>query len=195
MPRPHIVVIGLGATGSAALCQLARRGITATGIEQFQIGHDRGSSHGPTRIIRLAHFENEAYVPLLRRAYTLWAELEQTARCRLVRFTGIAEMGPPDSELIRGTLAAAKRYGLPHEIVDAASLMRRYGAFRIPRSFVAVLQPDGGYIEAAAAIDANIRIAMEAGARMRSGETVTAIEPHGGGVRVRTDRANRSRHH
>jgi sarcosine oxidase len=80
MPEPKIAVVGLGATGSAALRALTRRGVGAIGIEQFGIGHDRGSSHGPTLIIRLAHHENAAYVPLMRRAYELWRELERTAK-------------------------------------------------------------------------------------------------------------------
>lgn len=189
MPGPHIIVIGLGAMGGAALCQLARRGVRATGIEQFVVGHEHGSSHGPTRMIRLAHFENGSYVPLLRRSYALWRELEQMVQQTLVVKTGIAEIGLPDGELVRGTLAAASHYDLAHAVLDAKSLMQRYPGFRLPETFVAVLQPDGGYIEAAAALDANIRIATAAGAQVRARETVTAIEPRATGVRVRTDRA------
>ena len=189
MAGPHIIVIGLGAMGSAALCHLARRGVRATGIEQFPLRHENGSSHGPTRIIRLAHFENSSYVPLLRRAYALWRGLEEIAQQTLVVKTGIAEIGPPDGELIRGTLAAASHYRLAHTVLDAKSLMQRYPSFKLPETFVAVLQPDGGYIEAAAAIDANIRIATAAGALVRTSETVTAIEPHATGVRIRTNRA------
>ncbi|HTV35242.1 MAG TPA: N-methyl-L-tryptophan oxidase [Xanthobacteraceae bacterium] len=188
MPGPHIVVIGLGAMGSAVLCQLARRGVRATGIEQFAIGHANGSSHGPTRMIRLAHFENSSYVPLLRRAYALWRELEAIAGQTLVVSTGIAEIGPPEGELIRGTLAAVAHYGLAHEVLDAKALMQLYPNFKLPEKFVAVLQPDGGYIEAAGAIEANIRIATAAGATVRTFETVAAIEPHATGVRITTGR-------
>jgi sarcosine oxidase len=188
MAGPQIVVIGLGATGSAALCQLARRGIRSTGIEQFAIGHERGSSHGPTRMIRVAHFENSSYVPLLRRAYALWRELENVAKRKLVFNTGIAEIGRLEGELVRGTLAAAARYSLAHEVLDAKALMRRCPGFKLPETFVAVLQPDGGYIEAAGALEANIRIAAAAGALVRTRETVTAIEPLAKGVRIVTDR-------
>jgi sarcosine oxidase len=187
MPGPEIVVIGLGATGSAALYQLARRGVHAIGIERFVVGHDRGSSHGPTRVIRLAHFENAFYGPLMHRAYALWRELERIARQKLIHITGIAEIGPADGRIIRGTLAAA--IDLPHEVLDAQALMRRYPAFRLPQSFVAVLQPDGGYIEASAAIEAYVRIATAAGAQIRSGEKVLGIEPSGDRVRIRIDRA------
>jgi sarcosine oxidase len=189
MSELQIAVIGLGATGSAALCQLARRGVRAIGIERFELGHPYGSSHGPTRIIRLAHFENAAYVPLMHRAYALWRELETTAGAKLIHATGIAEIGPPDGEVVRGTIAGASRFGLPHQVVDAKSLMRRYPSFTLPESFVAVLQPDGGYIAAEAALAANIRVATAAGAAIRTHETVLAIDPLPQGVRIRTDQA------
>jgi sarcosine oxidase len=188
MSGPHIAVIGLGAMGSAALFQLARRGVRATGIEQFAPGHDRGSSHGPTRIIRLAHFENAAYVPLMRRAYTLWRELETAADQKLVHLTGIAEIGPADGELVRGTTGAMRQHSLTAEILDGEALMRRYPAFNIPKSFTAIVQPDGGYIEADRAVAAALRIAAAAGAQIRTGEKVLAVEPHGRGVRIKTDR-------
>ncbi len=181
-------MIGLGATGSAALYQLARRNVRAIGIERFDLGHAFGSSHGPTRIIRLAHFENAAYGPLMRRAYALWRELEKAAATRLIVTAGIAEIGPADGELIRGTLAGASRYNLPHEVTDAASLMRRYPGFKLPESFLAVLAPDGGYIAAAAALNANIRLALTAGATIRTNETVISVEPLPKGVRIKTNR-------
>jgi sarcosine oxidase len=187
MAGPQIIVIGLGATGSAALCQLARRGVRAIGIEQFEIGHDRGSSHGATRMIRLAHFERPSYVPLMRRAYALWHELEDIARQKLLHITGIAEIGPPTGDVVRGTRAGANA-DLPCEVLDAASLMRRYPVFRIPQSFVAIFQPDGGFIEASTALAANLAVAKEHGAAVRVGEKVIAVEPVGAGVRVVTDR-------
>ena len=186
MPGPQIAVIGLGATGSAALCQLALRGVHAIGIEQFEIGHDRGSSHGATRMIRLAHFERPSYVPLMRRAYALWHELEDIVQQKLLHITGIAEIGPPTGDVVRGTRAGANA-DLPCEVLDAASLMRRYPAFKIPQSFVAIFQPDGGFIEASKALAANIAVAKERGAAVRAWEKVIAVEPAGAGVRVVTD--------
>ena len=188
MAHPRIAVIGLGATGSAALCQLALRGIRAVGIERFETGHAWGSSHGPTRIIRLAHFENASYGPMMRRAYALWRDLERRAGANLIVTTGIAEIGTPEGEIVGGTIAGASRFDLAHEVLDAKSLMRRYPAFRIPENFVAVVQPDGGYIEAAAAIAASIRVAAAAGAVIRCGERVIAIEPRRTGVCITTDR-------
>jgi sarcosine oxidase len=188
MSKPRIAVIGLGATGSAALYQLARRGFPAIGIEQFAPGHDRGSSHGPTRVIRLAHFENASYVPLLRRGLTLWRELERTANRKFVHVTGIVEMGPANGPLVQGTLAASRSHNLPHEVLDAAALLRCYPQFQLPSDFVAVTQPDGGIIEAASVIEANLRIAADAGALVRVKEKVLAIEPKATGAIVKTDR-------
>ena len=184
-----VVVCGVGAMGSAALYHLARRGLRVLGIEAVTPGHEGGSSHGLTRMVRLSYFEHPSYVPLLRRAYALWRELEQAAGRRLLHTTGIAEIGPQDGMLIPATLAASRLHGLPHDILDARETMRRYPAFHLPADYVAVLQPDGGFIEAAAAIGAHVALAQTHGASLRLGETVQAIEPRGSGVRVVTDRA------
>src|SRR2546430_16655375 len=100
MADVDVVVCGLGATGSAALYQLARRGVRVLGLERFTPGHDRGSSHGATRIIRLSYFEHPSYVPLLRRAYTLWRELAAASGRKLLHITGVAEIGPPEGTLV-----------------------------------------------------------------------------------------------
>ena len=104
MAQFDVAVVGLGATGSAALCALARRGVRALGIEQFAPGHDRGSSHGETRIIRLGYFEHPSYVPLLRRTYEFWRELEAVSETKLLHITGIAEIGPPDDARCAGAM-------------------------------------------------------------------------------------------
>jgi sarcosine oxidase len=190
MPGPKIAIIGLGATGSAALYQLARRGVQVIGIEQYAIGHDRGSSHGPTRIIRLAHYENAAYVPLMRRAYELWGELESAANQKFITTTGIIQIGAADAQIVKDTLIAADKHDLHPEILDARSVMRRHPAFRLPENFQAVWQPDGGFLEAAKALEASLRMAVEAGAQIRTSEKVVAIEPRPQGVRVKTDQAD-----
>jgi len=186
MPERPIAVIGLGATGCAALYQLARRGVRAIGIEQFALGHDRGSSHGPTRLIRSAHFENPSYGPLMRRAYTLWRELESITDRKFLHLSGLVEIGPPDGEIVRGTLAAAT--DLPHELLSAEALMRRYPVFKLPKAFVAVWQPDGGFIEAGVAMAACMQYATAAGAKIRTAEKVLGIESSQDGVRIETDR-------
>ena len=154
MAQYGVVVVGLGITGSAALDRLARRGVRAVGIEQFAPGHDRGSSHGESRIIRLGYFEHPSYVPLLRRAYEMWRELEARSAAKFLHITGIAEIGPPGGEVVSGTLAAARLHGLPHQVMDAAETMRRFPAFKIPANYAGVFQPDGGFIAAEAALAA-----------------------------------------
>jgi sarcosine oxidase len=187
MDHFDVIVCGLGATGSAALQALARRHCRVLGLEQFTPGHDRGSSHGTTRIIRLSYFEHPSYVTLLRRAYVLWRELERAAGRQLLHVTGIAEIGPPDGILVKGTLAAARLHALAHDVMPAGDFTRRFPAFRLPSEMVAVLQPDGGYLNAEPAVRAQIELARQAGAEIRSGTKVRAIEPRGTGVRVVTE--------
>jgi sarcosine oxidase len=188
MPTTDVAVIGLGAMGSAAACQLARRGKRVVALERFRPGHERGSSHGTTRIIRLGYYEHPAYVPLLRRAYALWRELEAASRRPLLRITGIAEIGPPDGRLVTGTLAAARAHDLPHEVLAGPELMRRFPAFRIASDRVGVLQPDGGILAAERAVGVQLDLAAAAGAELRMGERAVAIEPRGESVRVVTER-------
>ena len=183
-----VAVIGLGATGSAALYRLASRKARVVGIEQFEPAHDRGSSHGRTRIIRLGYFEHPSYVPLVRHAYSLWRELEKASGQKLLTVTGIAEIGAPDSELVAGTLASSRQHGLPHTVLDAKDVMRKIQAFVLPPDFVGVMQPDAGVLEVEPAIRAHLALARDTGAEMRTGETVRAVEPQGGGVRIVTDR-------
>jgi sarcosine oxidase len=184
-----IVVVGLGAMGSAALYHLARRHVRVLGIERFEPGHDHGSSHGETRMIRLGYFEHPSYVPLLRRGYQLWRELEAQSSQRLLHVTGIIEIGPPDGIVVPGTLAASRMHDLPHEILDAGETRRRFPAFRLPDDYVAVLQQDGGFLAAEPAIQTHLALAQAAGAQLRTSEAVRRIEPHGSGVRLTTERA------
>lgn len=183
-----VVVIGLGVMGSATALALARRGERVVGIEQFSIGHDRGSSHGHTRVIRLGYFEHPSYVPLLRSAYRLWRELETESGQQLLQITGIVEIGAPDSEIVAGTIAASKQHDLPHTIMEARAAMARFPAFRLPAHYLAVVQPDGGYLFAERSVQVFAGLARTAGAEMCSGETVLAIEPRSGRVTVITDR-------
>ena len=190
MPQFDVVVVGVGAMGSAALYQLARRGVRVVGIERFSPGHDNGSSHGETRIIRLGYFEHPSYVPLLRRTYALWRELEAASATQLLHITGIAEIGQPNGELVTGTLAASQLHQLPHEILDAAETMRRFPAFKIPSDYVAVLQPDGGFVAVEPAIAAQVALAQALGAELRTGVTVASVTPHGSGVRLGTSQGD-----
>jgi sarcosine oxidase len=184
-----VIVCGLGVMGSAALRELSRRGLRVLGIDRFTPGHDRGSSHGATRVIRLDYFEHPSYVPLLRRAYELWRKLEQASGQKLIHITGIVEIGTPDGSLITGVLDSIEKHSLRHELLSADDLMHRYPAFHLPSQYQAVVQPDGGFLAAEPSIHAMLALAKEAGAEIRSGESILAIEPSSTGVRIVTDRA------
>ncbi|HEY2136944.1 MAG TPA: N-methyl-L-tryptophan oxidase [Xanthobacteraceae bacterium] len=188
MSAVDVAVIGLGVMGSAALHHLASRGVRAVGFEQFGPGHDRGSSHGETRIIRLGYFEDPSYVPLVRAARELWRELEKKSGHSLLHVTGILELGSPDGTLVAGTLRSSRAHALPHEVLDAAGVRRRYPAFRMPSHFVGVFQPEGGILAAEPAIRAQVALAQADGAEVWTNETVRAIEPMSGGVRIVTER-------
>ena len=124
----RVAVLGLGGMGSAAAAHLARRGADVVGVEQFTPGHDRGSSHGDSRVIRQAYFEDPSYVPLLLHAYDLWADLERDDP-GIFRLTGGLMLGRPDAETVAGSLASARQHGLPHETLDAADIRRRFPMF------------------------------------------------------------------
>lgn len=187
---PDVVVIGLGIMGIATARVLARRGQRVVGIERFSIGHDQGSSHGDTRIIRLGYFEHPSYVPLLRSAYRLWREFETKTGQQLLCVTGIAEIGPPDSEIIKGTLRASQEHALPHTVLDARQAMQRFPAFQLAPDCVAVLQPDGGYLFAERAILALAKLAKDAGADLRTGEAAIDIVPRSDVVTIKTDKGS-----
>jgi sarcosine oxidase len=190
IPYFDAAVIGLGAMGCAALESLARRGCRVVGIERFAPGHDRGSSHGATRIIRLGYFEHPSYVPLLRAAYPLWRDLEARSGEPLLTVTGIVEIGTAESEVVAGTLRSSRLHGLAHEVLDARSLMARFPAFRLPDDFIGVFQPDGGFLRAEPAVAALLALARNAGAHVRAPERVLAVERRPAGVRIATGRGD-----
>src|SRR4030081_958659 len=132
------IVLGVGGMGSAAVYHLARRGRRVLGLEQFSIPHDFGSSHGETRIIRLAYSEHPSYVPLLRRAYAGWRELEERAGERLLWITGGLDIGGAESETIRGSLRSCREHQIAHEELDAAEVARRFPGYRLPGELMAV---------------------------------------------------------
>ena len=181
------IVIGLGGMGSAAAYHLARRGKRVLGLEQFAPLHDRGSSHGLTRIIRLAYHEDPAYVPLLRRAYELWHDLESEVGQPLLITTGSLEGGPEDGHTFRGALEAAKLHDIPHGVLDADDLRRRHPAFAgFDDGTHVVWQPDGGFLLSEPTMAAHQAGATAAGAELRFEEPVLGWEVAGDGVRVRT---------
>jgi sarcosine oxidase len=182
------IVIGLGGMGSATAAHLARRGWRVLGLEQYDLLHERGSSHGLTRIIRLAYHEDPSYVPLLQRAYELWHALEAEVDERLLITTGSLEGGPADGSTFRGALAAARQHGLSHEVLDADELVRRYPAYRgFGPDLQVVFQPDGGFLLAERSILAHVNVAIGHGAELRFRQRVDSWSPDGEGVVVRTE--------
>jgi len=167
-----VIVIGVGAMGSATCFELARRGVRVLGIEQFDIPHALGSSHGQSRMIRSAYYEHPDYVPLLKRAYERWHELEELSGQKLLHLTGGIYIGPPNGEVVSHSLAAARQHGLPHEVLDARSLSRRYPQFKVPESWAALLEPQAGFLRPEATIATYALQALRAGATLHGRERV-----------------------
>jgi sarcosine oxidase len=165
-----------------------RRGQRVLGLEQFDIPHDRGSSHGTNRIIRLAYWEHPSYVPLLRRAYELWRELEHRAGERLLVITGGIDAGPEGSKTVAGSLVSCELHHLAHETMSADDLHRRFPGYRLAPDMVAVYQPDGGFVLSERAIVAHVMAAQALGAEVHARERVAGWDAGAGGVRVRTSR-------
>lgn len=187
MPTYDVIVIGTGGVGSSTLDHLARRGRRVLGLDRFPPGHAQGSSHGRTRIIRQAYFEHPDYVPMLRRAYELWPELEARAGRALFHRVGLLEVGPTSGVLIPGVLAAAEQHRLPLETLTAAEAERRWqGAFRMPEGFTALFEAQAGYLDVEACVVAHLNSALAEGAELRTGEVVESWAPIGDGVEVKT---------
>jgi sarcosine oxidase len=182
-----VIVVGLGGMGSAALSHLAERGQRVLGVERFEPGHAHGSSHGLTRIIRLAYFEHPSYVPLLRRAFELWRDLERGLAEPLLHVTGGLDVGPAGGVVFEGSLRSCTEHGLPHEVLDAGALAKRFGAWHPAPDAMAVYQPDAGFLTPERCIAAHLARAERAGATIRTHEQVLGLDPAPGGVRVRTN--------
>jgi len=183
--RYDAIVAGVGGMGSAALYHLARRGKRVLGLERFDVPNDMGSSHGITRIIRLAYFEHSDYVPLLRRAYELWRELEMDAGEQLLHITGIVEGG---ERIYDGVLRSCADHDLPHELLSGRETALRFPGYHLPNEFPLVFQPDGGFVLPERCIVAHVDGALAHGAVVRARERVLEWAETDYGVRVRTDR-------
>lgn len=182
-----VVVVGLGAMGSMALWRLAQRGVRVAGVEQFSPGHARGSSHGGSRIFRVAVFEGAEYVPLAQLAHRLWRELEHQSGDQLLITTGALMFGSQDSEVVTGSRQVAEKFGLAHErLDDAAEMRRRWPQFTFADDDVGVLDRDGGALRPEQAIRAACREASRLGAEILAPATVLSIHPDGDGVQVET---------
>jgi len=181
-----VAIVGLGAMGSAALYHLAARGLRVVGLERATPGHEGGSSHGESRIIRMAYFEHPSYVPLLRRAYDSWRALERKTGAGLLTITGILESGIPGATVVEGARRAAIEHGLPHEMLSARQVAERFPAFAVPDHWETLFEADGGFLRPELAIDTHIAVAKGLGAEVRTHTEVRSVEPIAGGVRLKT---------
>src|SRR5688572_30521054 len=174
--------------GSAALFHLARRGLRVLGLERFDLIHEHGSSHGLTRIIRLAYWEHPTYVSLLKRAYELWRELEDLSDERLLHITGSVDAGPAGGSVFEGALRSSELHGLPHEVMDGAELHRRFPGYRLPGEMRCLYQPEGGFLLPERCNVAHVVLGQTHGAEVHCREPVRDWGAAGGHVWVRTMR-------
>jgi sarcosine oxidase len=186
MPTYDVVVAGLGGFGSATAYHLAARGRRVLGVDPNPAGHGSGASHGESRIVRQAYFEGSAYVPLLRRTYELWQQLVRDAGEPLLVESGGLFLGRPGTRVFDGSLASARDWDVPHEVLDADEVAARWPAFRPPAGTAALYEPQAGVAAPERTVLAHLRLAAEAGADLSHGVAVLGWEPTGEGVRVRT---------
>lgn len=182
------VVLGLGAMGSSAFYTLTKRSVKVCGIEQFNVAHDRGSSHGETRIIRKAYFEHPDYIPLLDRAYELWEDLERVAGERLFVKCPLIVAGKPNAEVIKGLELCYSRYDLPHERWTAEQARQRYPQFQLPDDFVIYLDPIAGFLHPEKCVQTQVDLAQKLGGTVYADERVLSWNEDNGGIHVKTDR-------
>jgi sarcosine oxidase len=182
------IVVGVGGMGSATCWQLAKRGKRVLGLEQFDIPHASGSSHGINRIIRLAYYEDPSYVPLLIRAYELWRELESASGEHLLHITGSVDASEPDGIVFAGALESCRLHDLAHEVLTSAELTKRFPGYRLPENHLALYQPEGGFLLSERSIVQFVNEAMKLGAEIHGRETVLDWNATENGISVRTNR-------
>lgn len=178
-----VIVVGVGGMGSAAADALAGRGQRVLALEQFEIAHSRGASHGRTRIVRQAYFESPAYIPLLRQAYSLWDDLPSEWSLHRV---GCLMLGGAGSPVVTGAAASAAAWDIAVETLTAAEIRRRFPQFAPGPDDVAVLEPDAGYVRPEETVAFLAGRARRRGARVVTGVRVLGWELTGEGVRVRS---------
>jgi len=184
--RHDVIVIGLGAMGSATAYHLATKGARVLGFDRYHPPHQFGSSHGLTRIIREAYFEDPSYVPLVQRAYELWAELEQLSGRKILRQTGGLMIGPPDGVLVSGARRSAEEHKLLHQVLSSSEMRARFPILSPESNTVAVWEPRAGILFPELAVQTHLELAAKRGATLKFNEPVLRWEPDGEGVRVFT---------
>ncbi|MCH2147801.1 MAG: N-methyl-L-tryptophan oxidase [Phycisphaerales bacterium] len=186
MSRYDVIVVGVGAMGSATCLALARRGVRVLGLERHGIPHDQGSSHGQSRMIRCAYYEHPDYVPLLLRSWELWEQLGEEAGRASLYATGGLYMGPPGSEFVESSLQAAETYGLEHERLGRSQLQERFPQFVLPSDFIAMHESKAGFLIPEWCIEDQVRLARTHGAEIHEYESVASWDSDAGGVVVQT---------
>jgi sarcosine oxidase len=182
-----VIVVGIGAMGSAALYHLAKRGYKVLGLDAHPLGHSFGSSHGLSRIIRKAYYEAPSYVPLVLNAYQLWHELERETGKTLLRTTGGISFATADNGMLQSKLNSAKLYDLPHEVLSPAQVFERFPGLHLAEDQMAVYEPDAGMLQPEECIRAHLEIAMRHNAEIYYQENVVSWQADGTGVRVQTN--------
>ena len=186
-----VAVAGLGGMGSAIAAHCASRGASTIGFDQFEPAHDFGASHGKSRMIRKAYFEDPAYVPLVLRAYELWGKLEEETGEELLRTTGVLSIGSPDSEIISGTLRAAYSHDLLVKAWSNQEIMKRYPALQLLPDELGVFEPDGAVLDPERSVRAHLKIAQSAGAKLHFQTTMEDWETTGKRVEIRLNDGTR----
>ncbi len=180
------IVVGCGAMGASASYNLTKRGLKVLTVERFSLNHRFGSSHGETRIIRLAYFEDTRYVPLLRRSLDSWRELQAAGGRELLSMTGGLMVGERDGELITGVLKSAEANSIPHRVLSAKEAMDEFGAFRLGEEFTAVHDPNSGILFPERCISSFVDLGKQGGGEFRFNEPVTRWDKRNGGFEVET---------
>ncbi|KFZ79804.1 methyltryptophan oxidase [Amycolatopsis sp. MJM2582] len=186
MNHYDVIVIGLGGMGSAAAYRLVRRGQRVLGIDRFAPVHNLGSSHGGSRITRQAYFEDPAYVPLLLRAHELWEGVERDSGRKIFTRCGGIMLGGPDSRTVSGSLASARTWDLPHELLDAAEIRRRFPTMKPADHEIALYEENAGFVVPEGSVAAHLQLAARAGADLHHEEEVLSWRETSTGVRVGT---------
>jgi len=184
--RSEVIVVGLGAMGAALAWRLARRGVRVVGLDRYHPPHALGSTHGRSRIIREAYYEHPHYVPMVQRAFGLWAELEAESRTRLYQPTGGLMIGPADGPLVSGARTSAARHGVPVQVWSRDELAARVPVLTPPADAIGLFEPRAGVLDPERAVSALLSSASARGADLRFDALVAGFDVVDAGVIVRT---------
>jgi sarcosine oxidase len=183
------LIVGAGAMGSAAMYFAAQRGWSVAAFDRFGLAHNRGSSHGRTRIIRHAYFEHPDYVPLARQSSRLWSEIERASGETLFVRTGLLQVGPPEGPVIQGTLKSARRHDLEINSLTTREMTSRFPMFRFDPGMEGLFEPVAGMLFVEKCVRAMIELAIVGGAEFLGQTAVKSIARGEGGLwEVQTDR-------